>query len=108
MIAIEEETWQGDTLRFRMRAFGQTAAATIEVLEDALRMEVAQAWRVDVRMLAHRPTKEWPLPALAIGMCGDPFFVTWAAGQELNLHEPRSPRWIMQRWGTEFRARRRG
>ena len=44
MIAIEEETWHGDTLRFRMRAFGQTAAASIEVLEDALRIEVSLPW----------------------------------------------------------------
>ena len=27
MIAMEQETWEGDTLRFRMRALGQTAAA---------------------------------------------------------------------------------
>jgi hypothetical protein len=39
-IAIEQETWEGDTLRFRVRALGQTAAASIEVLEDALRIEV--------------------------------------------------------------------
>ena len=44
MIAIDQETWQGDTLRFRMRALGQTAAATIEVLEDALRIEVSLPW----------------------------------------------------------------
>lgn len=41
MIAMEEETWEGDTLRFRMRALGQTAAGSIEVLEDALRIEVS-------------------------------------------------------------------
>jgi len=44
MIAIEEETWQGDTLHFRMRALGQTAAASIEVLEEALRVEVSLPW----------------------------------------------------------------
>ena len=44
MIAIEQETWEGDTLRFRMRALGQTAAATIEVLEDAMRIEVSLPW----------------------------------------------------------------
>ncbi len=27
MIVMEQETWQGDTLRFGMRALGQTAAA---------------------------------------------------------------------------------
>ncbi len=41
MIAIEQETWQGDTLRFRMRALGQTATGSIEVLEDALRVDVS-------------------------------------------------------------------
>jgi hypothetical protein len=44
MIAIEQETWEGDTLHFRMRALGQTAAASIEVLEDALRIEVSLPW----------------------------------------------------------------
>ena len=44
MIAMEQETWQEDTLRFRMRALGQTAAGTIEVLEDALRIEVSLPW----------------------------------------------------------------
>ena len=41
MIVLDEQTWQGDTLRFRMRALGQTAAASIEVLEDALRIELS-------------------------------------------------------------------
>lgn len=44
MVAIEEETWEGDTLRFRMRALGQTAAGTIEVFEDTLRIEVSLPW----------------------------------------------------------------
>lgn len=44
MIAIEHETWEGDTLRFHMRALGQTAAGTIDVLEDALRVEVSLPW----------------------------------------------------------------
>jgi hypothetical protein len=44
MIAMEQETWEGDTLRVRMRALGQTAAASIEVLEDALRIEVSLPW----------------------------------------------------------------
>jgi hypothetical protein len=44
VIAIEQETWEGDTLRFNMRALGQTAAGTIEVLEDALRIEVSLPW----------------------------------------------------------------
>ncbi len=41
MIAIDQATWQGDTLCFSMRALGQSAAASIEVLDDALRIEVS-------------------------------------------------------------------
>jgi hypothetical protein len=44
MIAMEQESWEGDTLRFRMRALGQSAAGTIEVLEDALRVDVSLPW----------------------------------------------------------------
>ena len=44
MIAVEQETWEGDELRFSMRALGQTAAASIEVLEDAIRIEVSLPW----------------------------------------------------------------
>jgi hypothetical protein len=44
MIAMEQETWEGDTLRFRMRTLGQTAAASIEVMDDALRIEVSLPW----------------------------------------------------------------
>ena len=44
MITIEQETWEGDTLRFAMRALGQKAAGTVDVLEDALRIEVALPW----------------------------------------------------------------
>ena len=41
MIALGQETWHGDTLRFRIRALGQIASASIEVLEDALCIEVS-------------------------------------------------------------------
>ena len=41
MIAIDQPSWEGDTLRFSMRALGQSAAARIDVLEDALRIEVS-------------------------------------------------------------------
>ena len=44
MIAMEQHNWQGDTLRFRMRALGQTASGSIEVLEDALRIELSLPW----------------------------------------------------------------
>jgi len=44
MITITQEIWEGDMLRFQMCALGQTAAGTIEVLEDALRIEVSLPW----------------------------------------------------------------
>lgn len=44
VVAMEQEIWQGDTLFFRMRALGQTAAGSIDVLEDALRIEVSVPW----------------------------------------------------------------
>lgn len=44
MIAIEQQIWDGDTLRFRVRALGQIAAASIEVLEDSLHIEVSLPW----------------------------------------------------------------
>lgn len=71
---------------------------------DALRREVAEAWRIDVRMLIERATKELPLPALAAGMCGLPAFIHWCATCGENLAEPRSPRWVMQRW-ADFQRR---
>ena len=44
ILAIEQESWEGDTLRFHMRALGQTATGTIEVMEDALRIDVSLPW----------------------------------------------------------------
>jgi hypothetical protein len=70
---------------------------------DALRAEIAQAWGVDVRMLTDRATKEVPLLALAISMCNDPRFLHWATRCGHSLYEPRSPRWVLQRWGSDFR-----
>ena len=44
MIAMENATWEGDTVRFGIRALGQTAKARIDVLDDALRVEVSLPW----------------------------------------------------------------
>jgi hypothetical protein len=70
---------------------------------DALRLEVARAWRVDVRMLTDRVTKEVPLPAFDIGVCNEPDFLRWAMQQRHCLLQPRSARWVLQHWGTDFR-----
>ena len=44
MIAIEQETWEENVVRFRVRALGQTALASIEVQENALQIEVSLPW----------------------------------------------------------------
>ena len=44
MVTMEKATWQGDTLHFRMRALGQTAEGRIEVLDDALRIDLTLPW----------------------------------------------------------------
>lgn len=67
---------------------------------DALRREVCEAWRIDVRMLTDRHTKELPLPAMAAGMCSAPAFMRWVADGGDSLTEPRSPRWALQRWAS--------
>lgn len=67
---------------------------------DALRREVAEAWRVDERMLTERTTKEWPIPALAAGMCSVPSFLHWCVTGGESLQTPRSARWVLQRWAS--------
>ncbi len=67
---------------------------------DALRFEVAEHWRIDMRLLTERHTKETPLPALAIGQVHDAQWLRWCAVQGHNLMTPRSPRWVLQQWGS--------
>lgn len=70
---------------------------------DVLRHEVAEAWRIDMRLLSEPSTKEWPQSVLAVRRCWDLQFVKAMAAAGHDTAEPRSPRWIMQRWGTEYR-----
>ena len=44
LVAIEQETWAGDTLQFPTRGLGQTAAGSITVFDDNLRIEVTLPW----------------------------------------------------------------
>lgn len=44
LLTIDEETWNGDTVKFSIRALGQSAAGTIDVLEDQLRLAVTLPW----------------------------------------------------------------
>ncbi len=44
VMSVDEEIWNGDAVTFRLRALGQAAAGTIEVLEDHLRLQVTLPW----------------------------------------------------------------
>lgn len=70
---------------------------------DALRVEVASAWSIDQRLLTDRKHKESPTPQLAAGMASNASWLRWAVVNGHGLAQPRSPRWVMQHWGTEFR-----
>lgn len=71
---------------------------------DCLRVEVAAAWRVDIRLMTDRRTKDTTIHAMAVGGAEHRDWLAFAAVQGWSLVQARSPRWIMQRWG-EFRRR---
>ena len=43
-LAVEEESWTGDTLRLRVRALGQVAAGRVDVFDDHVQLEVTLPW----------------------------------------------------------------
>jgi len=71
---------------------------------DALRVEVAAAWRVDPRLLVDRATKETPQRAFRVGNVEHREWLMFATVEGWSLLDERSPRWALQRWG-EFRRR---
>lgn len=88
---------------------------------DKLRQEVCFAFDVDLYALTCRATKEQPTAALALARCCDNNFVRamhehyaggtrdgGIVGEAIDLAAPRSPREIMQLWGTEYRRHRSG
>ena len=44
LLAVQEETWNGDTLHFRVSALGQQAAGEIAVAEDRVVITVSLPW----------------------------------------------------------------
>ena len=44
VLQVEEEAWSGDRMQFRVRALGQTAAGTIQVGNESVRLEVTLPW----------------------------------------------------------------
>ena len=44
VLKVEEETWSGDRLDFRVRALGQGAAGNVQVGDESVRLEVTLPW----------------------------------------------------------------
>src|SRR5580704_3066688 len=44
LFKVQEETWTGNRLQFRVSALGQVASGTIDVADDHVRLEVALPW----------------------------------------------------------------
>ena len=73
---------------------------------DSLYAEAAAAFGVTVGFLGLRSTKEIPQECLALGHCLDADFVAVVKNLEQSDFDntaPRSPRFILQVWGTEYR-----
>jgi adenylate kinase family enzyme len=78
---------------------------------DALRDEVAAAFKVNKSLFLNRETKEIAIENLALSQSTDQEFVDSILGNENPayrhdaIHLARSPRQIMQWWGTEYRRK---
>lgn len=44
LFAVQQETWSGDHLQFRVSAMGQAASGSIDVLDDRVNLEVTLPW----------------------------------------------------------------
>jgi hypothetical protein len=44
LFTVEEETWTGDHLDFRVVALGQTISGTIDVLDESVNLQVVLPW----------------------------------------------------------------
>ena len=44
VMQVEEESWSGDTMNFRIRALGQIASGQVGVGDDQVRVEVVLPW----------------------------------------------------------------
>ena len=43
-LTIEDETWNGDSLQFRVRALGQSANGKIDIFDERVQLEVSLPW----------------------------------------------------------------
>lgn len=76
---------------------------------DALYEEVAQAFGIDKAALYERSAKERETPALQYWYCQDKtfqnlmFHLLTEEGVPFPMDKWLSPRWVLQRWGTDYR-----
>jgi len=75
-------------------------------LADALRVEVAEVWGVPISLFTARGLKETPVPTLRAGYGMRVEWLRWCALKGISLHEPRSPRWLLQQFGSFRRGQR--
>lgn len=74
-----------------------------------LKAELADTYGVPVSVFSHRETKDTPLPQLALVHCTNFEFVSFVMstvpmGNRFDeLIKPRSPRWAMRTYGTDYR-----
>jgi hypothetical protein len=90
--------------RILVRNYAYATAA----FADALRDEVCVGWnRLDDLWLTDRVIKERPTHDLAIHKCPDADFMRAMLRANQDMRAPRSPRQILQLWGTEYRRTQR-
>ncbi len=44
LLTVQDEVWNNDQLRFRVRALGQVASGTVDIANDHVRLEVVLPW----------------------------------------------------------------
>jgi hypothetical protein len=92
-------------------AFLKTRGFVRVAFADALYLEVAQTYSVELDLLQNRDTKETPLEALPLKHCRDTRFIAVCRILDPNgtneefLEKWRSPRQILQWWGTDYRRK---
>jgi hypothetical protein len=70
---------------------------------DELYRQIADAFQVGMDLLRDRRYKETPSALLAPRRCGNPEARALLAKLAGNKGRACSPRWVLQRWGTDYR-----
>jgi hypothetical protein len=55
LFTVQEETWTGDRLQFRVSALAQTVSGTIDVAEDQVHLQVFLPWLLSKLAAAIQP-----------------------------------------------------